>query len=340
MNSTPASDTDQDVTGAETAPQEPGHHVEERELPDFPLAVYSGHRPEQVLAAWGLTSLLPGALVRFDGPWATPIISWEGTKEQLAQTAAHELVRLTEQLCRDAMVPITTTTPARSAFNTVSTEAWERANGDDSGLLTGHGAVSALFDPSFLSDPKHARTDIPVRAAALTLYSGRSYTAKSVIDTWGLLLPSRTRMRPRLPTSQMSGAACDAIDNLLEGELETACAKPALRFSAYDPSPRTTTGYESGDVVPLTDLLALCGQLLLQSRQFGIASQSTRKALTWTLNPEPLTIEQVIDLHEAPPPHLPWPRWESAIVRPGSEAKFSTLHTAHHVPSQHGGHHA
>ena len=53
----------------------PGHLASTDRVPaEHRLTVLSGHRPAHVLACWGLTSLLPGAALRFEGDWAVPNI--------------------------------------------------------------------------------------------------------------------------------------------------------------------------------------------------------------------------------------------------------------------------
>ena len=58
----------------------------------YRLAALSGHRPAHVLACWGLTSLLTGAALHFEGDWAVPVLTWAGDADALAQAAAKALV--------------------------------------------------------------------------------------------------------------------------------------------------------------------------------------------------------------------------------------------------------
>ena len=162
-----------------------------------------------------------------------------------------------------------------------------------------------------------------MRAAALTLLSGKSYTAKSVQDTW-ILLDANT------PEAARTTAAVE-INRLLDGRLHVAEDKPGLRFSANHPTPRVTSGSEKCDVHPLIDLLAFCGQLLLQPAQRAMSG--SRKVFTWVLNPVPLTVTTILDLHESPPDHLPWPRWSSAIQSTEGSAKITFLAPAKEEPS-------
>ena len=112
-------------------------------------------------------------------------------------------------------------------------------------------------------------------------------------------------------TLSLAGAA--HLDRLVRGDLAVARAKPGLRFSASQVTPRITSGSEECDVYPLVDLLAFCGHLLLQPQQREMTREGPVKALTWVLHPVPLTMEAIIDLHESPPPELPWRRWTSLI---------------------------
>ena len=76
---------------------------------------------------------------------------------------------------------------------------------------------------------------------------------------------------------------------------------------------------------PLVDLLAFCGHLLLQPRQCEMKREYPSKALSWVLHPVPLTMAALVDLHESPPPELPWHRWTSLIRGTGSTAKVTSF---------------
>ena len=275
------------------------------------LTVLSGHRPAHVLACWGLTSLLPEAALRFEGDWAVPVLTWDGD----AGAAVEALVAVTWDLENRSLRGIETTTPSRTGANALSAAAW-KASGEAGALVAAD--VLQTFDLSASSKPVgRAEADIPVRAAALTLLSGRSRTAKSVQDTW-LLLDAKT------PGAAQTAAAVE-IERLLDGRLHVVEAKPGLRFSANRPTPRVTSGSEKCDVHPLIDLLAFCGQLLLQPAQQPLTSSASRKEFTWVLNPVPLTAPAIVDIHESPPEHLPWPRWSSPIRSTGGAAEISFL---------------
>ena len=279
------------------------------------LTVLSGHRPAHVLACWGLTSLLPEAALRFEGDWAVPVLTWDGDAGALAGAAAEALVAVTWDLENRSLRGIETTTPSRTGANALSAAAW-KASGEAGALVAAD--VLQTFDLSASSKPVgRAEADIPVRAAALTLLSGRSRTAKSVQDTW-LLLDAKT------PGAAQTAAAVE-IERLLDGRLHVVEAKPGLRFSANRPTPRVTSGSEKCDVHPLIDLLAFCGQLLLQPAQQPLTSSASRKEFTWVLNPVPLTAPAIVDIHESPPEHLPWPRWSSPIRSTGGAAEISFL---------------
>ena len=279
------------------------------------LTVLSGHRPAHVLACWGLTSLLPEAALRFEGDWAVPVLTWDGDAGALAGAAAEALVAVTWDLENRSLRGIETTTPSRTGANALSAAAW-KASGEAGALVAAD--VLQTFDLSASSKPVgRAEADIPVRAAALTLLSGRSRTAKSVQDTW-LLLDAKT------PGAAQTAAAVE-IERLLDGRFHVVEAKPGLRFSANRPTPRVTSGSEKCDVHPLIDLLAFCGQLLLQPAQQPLTSSASRKEFTWVLNPVPLTAPAIVDIHESPPEHLPWPRWSSPIRSTGGAAEISFL---------------
>ena len=279
------------------------------------LTALSGHHPAHVLACWGLVSLLPGAALRFEGDWAVPVLVWDGDAEVLARIAAEALVAGTWDLGNRSLRGIETTVPSRTDANRLSRAAWESSR--EAGALAAADVVQT-FDLSASSKPVgRAEADIPVRAAALTLLSGRSRTAKSVQDTW-LLLDVKE------PEAARAAAEVEIV-RLLGGRLHVVEAKPGLRFSANRPTPRVTSGSEKCDVHPLIDLLAFCGQLLLQPAQRPLTSSASRKEFTWVLNPVPLTAPAIVDIHESPPEHLPWPRWSSPIRSVEGAAKISFL---------------
>ena len=273
---------------------------------EYRLTALPGNRAAYVLATWGLVSLLPEATLRFEGE-AVPVVGYGGDTDELVNVAARGLVERTWSLGERGLRGITTTTPARSAVNVLSHAGWQAA--DKASDLRTSGLV-AVFDASVTSVKSREirRTqDLKVWRSALTLFSGTSHTAKSVQDTWELMGASRT-------TADVAVAAGAAhLDRLVHGEIAVARAKPGLRFSASQATPRITSGSEECDVYPLVDLLALCGHLLLQPQQREMVGKSPARAFTWVLHPVPLTMEAIIDLHESPPPELPWHRWTSLI---------------------------
>ena len=237
--------------------------------------------------------------------------------------AARGLVERTWSLGERGLRGITTTTPARSAVNVLSHAGWQAA--DKASDLRTSGPV-AVFDASATSAERLKSTgmqDLQVRSSALTLLSGKSHTAKSVQDTWGLMGESLTTADDAVA----AGAA--HLDRLVRGDLAVARAKPGLRFSTSQATPRITSGSEECDVYPLVDLLAFCGHLLLQPQQREMTRERAAKALTWVLHPVPLTMEAIIDLHESPSPELPWNRWTSRIRGTGSTSKVTSFAPAH-----------
>ena len=289
---------------------------------EYRLTALPGNRAAYVLATWGLVSLLPGATLRFEGE-GVPVVGYGGDTDELVNVAARGLVERTWSLGERGLRGITTTTPARSAVNVLSHAGWQAA--DKTSDLSASGPV-AVFDASVTSAERLKSTgmqDLQVRSSALTLLSGKSHTANSVQDTWRLMGASRA-------TADNAVAAGVAhLDRLVRGDLAVARAKPGLRFSASQATPRITSGSEECDVYPLVDLLAFCGHLLLQPRQCEMTREYPVKALSWVLHPVPLTMEAIIDLHESPPPDLPWRRWTSLIRGTGSTAKVTSFGPAH-----------
>ena len=289
---------------------------------EYRLTALPGNRAAYVLATWGLVSLLPGATLCFEGE-GVPVVGYGGDTDELVNVAARGLVERTWGLGERGLHGITTTTPARSAVNVLSHASWQAA--DKTRDLRTSGPV-AVFDASAMSAERlksKGMQDLQVRSSALTLLSGKSHTAKSVQDTWRLMGAS-------LATADDAVAAGAAhLDRLVRGALAVARAKPGLRFSASQATPRITSGSEECDVYPLVDLLAFCGHLLLQPQQREMTREYPAKALTWVLHPVPLTMAAIIDLHESPPPELPWHRWTSLIRGTGSTAKVTSFAPAH-----------
>ena len=292
------------------------------EAADYRLTALPGNRAAYVLATWGLVSLLPGATLRFDGE-GVPVVGYGWDTDELVDVAARGLVERTWGLGEGGLRGITTTTPRRSAVNVLSHAGWQAA--DKTSDLRACGPV-AVFDASVTSvqgGEIRKTQDLKVWRSTLTLFSGKSHAVKSVQDTWGLMGASRATADDAVA----AGAA--HLDRLVHGEIVVARAKPGLRFSASQVTPRITSGSEECDVYPLVDLLAFCGHLLLQPQQREMARKSPAKALTWVLNPVPFTMEAIIDLHESPPPDLPWHRWTSLIRGTGSTAKVTSFGPAH-----------
>ena len=289
---------------------------------EYRLTALPGNRAAYVLATWGLVSLLPGATLRFEGE-GVPVVGYGGDTDELVNVAARGLVERTWGLGERGLRGITTTTPARSAVNSLSHAGWQAA--DKTSDLRACGPV-AVFDASVTSvqgGEIRKTQDLKVWRSTLTLFSGKSHAVKSVQDTWGLMGASRATADDAVA----AGAA--HLDRLVHGEIVVARAKPGLRFSASQVTPRITSGSEECDVYPLVDLLAFCGHLLLQPQQREMTREYPAKALTWVLNPVPLTMEAIIDLHESPPPELPWHRWTSLIRGTGSTAKVTSFAPAH-----------
>lgn len=289
---------------------------------EYRLTALPGNRAAYVLATWGLVSLLPGATLRFEGE-GVPVVGYGGHTDELVKVAARGLVERTWGLGERGLHGITTTTPRRSAVNVLSHAGWQAA--DKTSDLRACGPV-AVFDASVTSvqgGEIRKTQDLKVWRSTLTLFSGKSHIVKSVQDTWGLMGVSRATADDAVA----AGAA--HLGRLVHGEIVVARAKPGLRFSASQVTPRITSGSEECDVYPLVDLLAFCGHLLLQPQQREMTREYPAKALTWVLNPVPLTMEAIIDLHESPPPELPWHRWTSVIRGTGSTAKVTSFAPAH-----------
>ncbi|MCL3777887.1 MULTISPECIES: hypothetical protein [unclassified Actinomyces] len=295
----------------------------------YRLRSLSGLRPAHVLCAWGLTSLLPGATIHFEGTWGQPVITWEGVPTALAERAAIELAARLWGLGEGPLRGIQTTTPSRSLINAVVGRDWEGVH--DGGGLADPSVIRTFDLAGSARTPKGDEAEVQVPAAALTFLTGRGYTAKSVQDTWELLGATTAQEARERAESE--------ILLLLDGTLTVVEAKPGLRFSASATMPRTTSGSEKCDVQPLLDLLALCGQMLIEPAQRTVTEAGLRKGLMWFLNPVPLSIEAVVDLHEASPSGLPWPR-RSARILTEPAAKISYLAPSEPFGETNGGHRA
>lgn len=292
------------------------------------LRLLSGHRPAHVLCAWGLTSLLPGARLHFVGTWGEPVITWAGSPRQLADQAATQMVARLWDLGSGPLAGITTTAPSRKDVNRVVAQAWREVR---TGADLPEASVIRTFDLAGLTVKKNPAGEHVVSSAALTLLTGTCRAAKTVQDMWGLL-GARTEQEARQRASE-------EILLLLGGAVTVAEAKPGLRFSASAMMPRKTSGSETCDVQPVVDLLALCGQMLIEPAQRTLTQAGLRKGLMWFLHPVPLTIEAVVDLHESPPSGVPWPR-RSARILTERTAKFSYLSPSEPVAQPNGEDHA
>ena len=293
-----------------------------RTVRTYPLRGLSGHHPAHVLACWGLTSLLPGARLSFTGDAAVPVLHWDIDAEKMTRLLAETLTQQTWGLDEGVLAGVQTTTPTRTQVNTVISHSWTRVEKEGDLPVA---SLEAIWDVS-TSDLPIKTADIKIHASDLTMLSGRSYTSNSLKEAWELLGA----------TSLVQARECARREAamLLEGRISVAEAKPGLRFSASHPTPRSISGSERCDVEPFVDLLAFCGQLLLAPLQRERDAEGRRrKVLTWFLNPVPLTIEALTDLHESPPVHLPWPLWCAPITQSGSTAKISFLGEASEVSS-------
>ena len=285
-----------------------------------PLHCLSGHHPAHVLAAWGLVSLLPGATLSFTEEAAVPVLRWEAGIEQMVQVLAESVTARTWGLGDSGLEGIQTTTPTRSQANSVISRSWGKVEKDGAVPVA---SLEAIWDVS-ASDRPFKDPDLKVHASDLTMLSGRSYTSNCLQEAWELLGAT--------DLAQARECARRELELLLSGRTSVVEAKPGLRFSASHPTPRTISGSERCDGEPFVDILAFCGQILLCPLQREKDAQGRRyKVLTWVLNPLPLTIEALVDLHESPPAHLPWSRWSAPITQAGSSAKISYLDVASEV---------
>ncbi|WP_194948947.1 hypothetical protein [Actinomyces trachealis] len=276
------------------------------------LQALSGRNAAHLLASWGLVSLLPDARLRFNDD-DVPVLHWAQGEEQLCQTAAQALVERTWGLDDGLLKEVKTTVPVRSAVNSLTTAAWSEAV--EQGRMP-YSSVLATFDGGACSE-KPGPKDIKVKAAALTLPSGKSYTGNCLKELW------QTCAAEDAP--QAVAYTRDELAGLLRGELRVVAAKPGLRFSAAQAAPRTTSGYEQCDVNPLVDLLAFCGQMLLSPRQRPVSKGGAGRAFCWVLNPVPLDLNGLLDTSATADPALPWARWEAPIRAGGGGARFSVL---------------
>ncbi|QKD80080.1 hypothetical protein [Actinomyces marmotae] len=296
---------------------------------DRVIRVLSGRDGAHVLALWGLVSLLPGARLRFDAD-AIAHLTWDGDDDALGVTAARGLVERTWGLGDGLLAGIKTTVPKRSAVNPKTEAEWRAV--EQAGRLPTT-SILAVFNAAATGEDKKGKIqdgDLKVVSSALTMLSGRSYTANIVQETWRLL-----------EVEDADGARARAaveIGRLLDGGLSIASSKPGLRFSAPVTPPRVASGSERVDIQPLVDLLAFTGQLLLSPAQRPFDPAAGDKALAWVLNPVPLDLAGLLDLSAAPPRSLAWPRYEAPIVSEGGRASISALKPAHPVtPASHRG---
>lgn len=283
----------------------------------YPLRALSGRRAAHVLAVWGLVDLLPGARLSFTDQ-DVPVLWWDGA--DLAGTAAAGLVERTWDLDHGPLRGVSTTTPARSVVNPLTEQAWEQVPATG---LYGHRDPLAVFDVSRAAKRPGTVADLQVGASTLTLLSGRSHAPGTVRATWTCLRAKDEQTAYR--------KARRSLEHLRYGVLDVALAKPGLRFSATLARPRGVSGSERCAVHPLIDLLAWVGQTLLLPRQRSVPAPRRPgvSALSWVLNPVPLPLDVLLDLHESPPAGLPWPRWTARVQTLGGSTRVTALGTAH-----------
>lgn len=300
-------------------------HTEEHQ---WLLPAFSGRNAAHLLASWGLVSLLPGARLHFNDD-DVPVLHWTQDEEQLCQTAAQALVERTWGLGAGLLKEIKTKVPVRSAVNNLTAAVWSEAV--EQGRLP-LSSVLATFDSGAWKEDRSSKDKgkgkgeskgkdkakvLKVEAAALTLLSSKSHVGKCLTDLW--------QSYEVKDAPQAVAYTCAEMAGLLRGELRVVAAKPGLRFSATQAAPRTTSGYEQCDVIPLVDLLAFCGQLLLSPRQRPVSKRGAGRAFCWVLNPVPLDLNGLLDTSAAAAPALPWARWEAPIRSPEGKADFKVL---------------
>ena len=204
---------------------------------EYRLTALPGYRAAYVLATWGLVSLLPGATLRFEGE-GVPVVGYGGDTDELVNVAACSLAERTWKLGDHGLRGIATTTPTRSAVNVLSHVGWQAA--EKTSDLSASGPV-AVFDTSATSadQSKMTRTqDLQVRSSALPLLSGRSHTAKSVQDTWGLMGESLTTADDAVAAAAASTDLC-AATLPLPGPSRGCASLPARRPRVLPVDPRS-----------------------------------------------------------------------------------------------------
>ena len=263
-----------------------------------------GGYPSDYLAAIGIVCLVPGATMAFPAGTA-PVLASELDENNVAAQIVEGIERLTLEDTSplpDAK-PMYTTTPAWSSLAELCLQSWDNPTVD---------RLLRTFDTGSVKE--RGKLDPQVESAALVLVSGRSYVRKSIGELW----PARDKKADR---DQQLQAARDAFHNdaldLLQGRRPQSVADAmALRFTASETSPRLRAGTDASVITPLVEGLAFAGATCLLPRQEGISvdnPQARTKGLKWALNPVPLTVQAIVDVHEQDAAPSQWPSFTAEV---------------------------
>ena len=280
------------------------------------ITAIDASQPAGYLAALGLLTLAPAAQLRFEH--TTPVLLVDGDPHQLAGAVAEGLEAVTspESMPLPDVPTLRTTTPAWSAVAELCRRSWAEQPLDCALRLFDLGAAKT-----------GAGADPQVIAGALVLISGKSYPRKSLSELW----PDPPGRAGDVPArrAQQRQELRDSIAGLLQGQHVTAVpGAMAMRYTTSDPSPRLRSGAETAAVQPALEALAyvgatrlLPGQLGHPPRPPGDSPRNPRPGLTWALNPVPMTLTAVINVHETRAWPATWLRFTAVKTAIGGGTK-------------------
>lgn len=262
------------------------------------LAFLDPAQPAHYLAVLGLLSLAGEATTAEFPDGSSPRITTDQDETDLVTAVVAGIEDLTLTRLGDLPAAMQTTTPTWTTLTPYAERSWDDSFAD---------RLCRTVDIGALKNGSTFGPDAQSPAAALTLISGKSHLAKSAGDLWATRTHEETRDWYRADlTALLQGAPPRTVESTM-----------ALRFTAADPAPRLRSGRETTRTVPLLEGLALAGQTTLLPAQTDVAGS---RGLTWTLNPVPLGLPAIIDLHETRTAPPLWPRYTATISGVGGKS--------------------
>ncbi|NHN56240.1 hypothetical protein G9U51_10685 [Calidifontibacter sp. DB0510] len=270
--------------------------------------------PVDYLAAIGLLACVSDGSVQFNES-NRPVLLTPASAETTATEVTAELERWTNPIHSALPTSLQSTTPDWPQLEPLCRDSWQNP------ITDGH---LRTFDVGSAKDPAHR--PLQVLSAALMLVTGKSYLRKSLEDLW----PAPSRKKDVQAARDRTRAELyDGVLALLCGERPSSVrGGMALRLTTSDISPRLRSGTETALLTPTIEALAAVGIFHLLPRQRGITVErgqgrrpQHRAGLTWALNPAPLSLRSLVDIHEESHPPPSWPRFTCVVQTIGGGTK-------------------